>query len=356
MKLTLGMATYEDYDGVYFTIQAIRTYHPEVLSELEIIVVDNHPGTKVGEYIQNLIDPSKMGKGFAGSKYIPMPENTGTTQPRNRIFQEASGDAVMCVDSHVLLSPGSLARLIDWYDKNQSKDLYSGPILYDDMSLCGDHFANVWRAEMWGIWGTGWTDKHDNYFTVFNEEGRAVCRTLDMQMAEVEGYESIDYKHHSSILRAMGCTRLVDQDSPYQIPGMGLGLFTCRRDAWLGFNPHFLGFGGEEMYIHEKFRKAGHKAICLPWLKWGHRFGRPHGTPYLEVCTRFNKVRNYILGLRELGLPVRPCWEHFVAGRLVHPKQWEYIWNDPINARATLPPENRVERGSNTLKELSNAN
>src|SRR5580704_13856031 len=41
--LTIGMATYDDYDGVYFTTQAIRLYHPEVTADTEILVIDNHP-------------------------------------------------------------------------------------------------------------------------------------------------------------------------------------------------------------------------------------------------------------------------------------------------------------------------
>ncbi len=300
MKLTIGMATYDDYDGVYFTIQALRTYHSEVMPECEILVVDNHPGTPISEAIKNLL--TKWGKGTAGCRYIPMAEPIGTTQPRNRIFAEASGDTILCLDSHVLLAPGSLARLLGYYDNHRTtRDILSGPILYDDFTICGDHFADVWRAEMWGIWAT--TDK-------------------------------------------------VHGDEPYEIPGMGLGLFSCRREAWLGFNPHFRGFGGEEMYIHEKFRQAGAKAMCLPWLQWGHRFGRPNGTPYLSVCTRFNKVRNYILGLTEVGLSLEPCWRHFVEGKLISPQQWAYIIHDPLTAHASLPPENRVERGSNTFNQM----
>jgi hypothetical protein len=34
-KLCIGMATYDDYDGVYFSLQAIRLYHPEVLDDIE---------------------------------------------------------------------------------------------------------------------------------------------------------------------------------------------------------------------------------------------------------------------------------------------------------------------------------
>jgi hypothetical protein len=30
-RLCVGMATYDDFDGVWFTIQAIRMYHREVL-------------------------------------------------------------------------------------------------------------------------------------------------------------------------------------------------------------------------------------------------------------------------------------------------------------------------------------
>lgn len=143
---------------------------------------------------------------------------------------------------------------------------------------------------------------------------------------------------------------------PYEIPGMGLGLFSMRREAWPGFNEHFRGFGGEEMYIHEKVRQRGGRALCLPWLKWGHRFARPNGTPYLSVCTVFNKVRNYILGHMELGLDLTRCHQHFVGERIMSPQQWAYIMNDPIGCQhPSLPPENRVERGSNTLQEASNA-
>ncbi len=39
MELTVGMATYRDFDGVYFTIQALRLYHD--MEGVEILVVDN---------------------------------------------------------------------------------------------------------------------------------------------------------------------------------------------------------------------------------------------------------------------------------------------------------------------------
>ena len=46
MKLTIGMAVYEDFDGAYFTIQALRMYHD--LRQCELIVVDNAPDPRAG--------------------------------------------------------------------------------------------------------------------------------------------------------------------------------------------------------------------------------------------------------------------------------------------------------------------
>ncbi|MGH2549121.1 MAG: hypothetical protein ACRDHN_07015, partial [Thermomicrobiales bacterium] len=138
--------------------------------------------------------------------------------------------------------------------------LLQGPILYDDTHNISTHFHPQWRDQMWGIWQT-------------DERG-------------------------------------LDPDGePFDIPMQGLGVFSSRKAAWPGFNPAFRGFGGEEGYIHEKFRQRGGRCLCLPWLRWMHRFGRPKGVPYpLSVEDKF---RNYILGHSELGLDLAPIIEHF---------------------------------------------
>ncbi len=82
-----------------------------------------------------------------------------------------------------------------------------------------------------------------------------------------------------------------------------------RRAAWPGFNPQFRGFGGEEGYIHEKFRQHGGRTLCLPFLRWVHRFDRPMGIPYNNVWE--DRVRNYVIGFRELGLPTAELEAHF---------------------------------------------
>ncbi len=79
--------------------------------------------------------------------------------------------------------------------------------------------------------------------------------------------------------------------------------------SWVGFNEKFTGFRGEEGYIHEKYKQNGRKIWCLPFLRWIHRFNRPRGVPYPLVIEE--RVRNYIIGHKELGLPYDDLIEHF---------------------------------------------
>ena len=53
-KMTIGMATYDDYDGVYFSLQALRMYHPEVMDDVELLVIDNHPDGPCGSALKAL--------------------------------------------------------------------------------------------------------------------------------------------------------------------------------------------------------------------------------------------------------------------------------------------------------------
>jgi glycosyltransferase involved in cell wall biosynthesis len=248
-QLTVGMATYDDFDGVYFTLQALRLYQD--LTDTELLVVDNYGSEQVKQFVE----------GWARGRYVPALEVQGTSAPRDLVFREARGNAVLCCDCHVLFAPGSIARLREFYREHPDcDDLLQGPLLYDDGELISTHFDPVWRDEMWGTWGT-------------DPRGTG---------ADAE---------------------------PFEIPMQGLGVFSCRRDAWLGFNQEFRGFGGEEGYIHEKFRQAGHRCLCLPWLRWMHRFYRPGGAPF--PLTLGDRVRNYLIGHAELGLDLRPIVDHF---------------------------------------------
>lgn len=255
VKMTIGMATYDDYDGVYFSLQALRLYHPDVVDDAELIVVDNNPGGKCAEALK------KLEGHIPNYRYIPQTSTQGTAVPRQRVFSEASGAFVLCMDCHVLLLPGALRALLDYFDANPAtRDLVQGPLLADNLQKACTHLAPVWRGGMFGTW---------------DSDDRANDPT----------------------------------GAPFEIPMQGLGLFACRKDAWPGFNPGFRGFGGEEGYIHEKFRKAGGRTLCLPALRWVHRFDRPLGIPYRNVWE--DRIWNYLLGFTELGLDTSELEAHF---------------------------------------------
>lgn len=249
VALTIGMATYNDFDGVYFTLQALRLYQD--LEDTELLVVDNYGCEHTKAFV----------KGWTKARYVLTTDAVGTAAAKNRVFAEARGKAVLCCDSHILFVPGAIAKLKAYYREHpETIDLLQGPLLYDDLKNIATHFAPEWREQMWGIWA------HD-------PRGKKL------------------------------------KGEPFDIPMQGLGVFSCRKAAWPGYNPAFRGFGGEEGYIHEKVRQRGGRTLCLPWLRWVHRFGRPNGVPYpLSVEDKF---RNYLIGHAELGLDLEPVREHF---------------------------------------------
>ena len=294
MKLTIGMAHHMDFSGAYFTIQHI-IHTTSRLKDIEFVVVDNSPNTQHGKDLKSFVEgPCRVGT--AEAIYVPVTQVYGTSQTRNLVFSMATSQAVMCVDCHITLEPHAADRLLDFYESfNTTNDLYQGPMLNDYGQIYATHFEDVWRDQMWGIWGT---DK------------RAFAT------ADVEALPIID---------RIAMTKYLP---PFEIPAMGLGLFSCRKEAWLGFNPNFRGFGGEEWYIHHKYRQAGHKCWCLPWLRWGHRFGRPEGVGY--TLSMDHKVRNYILGHQELGMSLDRVYEHFVVSGLFPKEKWDWLLADPV--------------------------
>ena len=301
MRLTVAFPVFRDFDGLYFSALDILLHHAEVHNDIEIVVVDNDPAFQFDERQKKPVLQDWV-EGYLAqnvrAKYVAAPGPGGPAGTKQRCIDEASGEFVLVMDSHVCIANGGLSRLLDFYAANPTtSDLYSGPIVYDGMvatmgrgdpfkingtELIGSatHFDPVWRGEMLGIWAS------------------------DSRAASIDA-------------------------EPFEIPAMGCGLFTCRKEAFVGFNPAFRGFGGEECYLHEKTRQAGNKAICLPFLRWVHRFARPAGVPY--VLRKWDKVRNYVIGHQELGQDIDPIFQHCVRKeKMITEKGWEYLVADPI--------------------------
>ena len=256
--LTIGMPTCYDYSGALLSVVALKEYQSFSDGDIEILVIDNTPDD---EYSSSL---KKQIKGFANPliRYEEFKEKRGPAESKNQVFERATGEYVICMDSHVMFDEGSIARLKEFLKdlpEDQKDDFFTGPLKGNEGNY-STHFKDIWRGEMWGIWETDKT--------------------------------------------------LLETDELKPIWAQGCGLMLVRRESWLGFNKNFKGFGGEEGYIHEKYRKAGREVYLIPWLGWWHRFGNPDTKHY--NLTRYSKVRNYVLGHLELEKDLKPIYDHFV--------------------------------------------
>jgi len=333
------MATYDDFDGVYFTLQDLRIHNKALMPDVELIVIDNKATGKTSQELSKFIGDYTLGVNHAashgcfGARYIPYTARGGTSAPRDQVFRHAKGQFTLCVDSHILLDAGALAKLLDWIKSNpNSKDIISGPIMMDSLTNYHTHYDNFWRGEMWGIWGRAWYCPCGVQLLSVHpsEQGTAVFHILDMNFSVLNtcpvcsrDLPTIKFAGYEQALKQLGWTPADQTDQPFEIPGMGLGLFGMFTDKWPGFNPEARGFGGEELYIHEKVRRAGGRALCLPWLKWGHRFVRVHGIPY--TLSRLNKIRNYVLEFQEMGWDIKPIHDHWVSSGLYTQEQWDHL-------------------------------
>ena len=205
MKWTIGMPSYKNFAEVFFTVQSLRMHHD--LKDAEIVIVDNFGDNTLANWVRN------NGKGVV--RYIRDTEIQGVSHAKNRVFKEAKGDFVLCIDSHILIKKGALDVELE------GDNFYQGPLMYSSCQKYSMAWEPVWRKHMWGIWSKS--------------------------VSELP-------------------------TEPVEIWAMGAGFFACRRESWLGFNPAFRGFGGESGYIQEKYRKAGRKVFCHPKMVWLHLF------------------------------------------------------------------------------------
>lgn len=249
-QLSIVSACVDDYDGVFFTYQALHRYHT-LPTDTEFLVVDN---ARRGCMWTN--DAMKKLNG----RYIHSPSPAGTAYPRDLAITEAKGDIVICLDCHVLVAPGGIGKIIRALEvEGSEKHMIQGPMTTDhrDLSIVGTHFDDVWGEDgMWGKWGK-------------NDACISECVSIE-------------------------------------IPMQGLGLFAMRREAFPRFNPNFRGFGGEEGYIHEKVRMNGGKCWCHPGVTWTHRTHLA-GQFLKYANTLQDRFSNYAFGHRELGLDMSRC-------------------------------------------------
>jgi len=257
-SLTIGIPVFDDFDGVYFTVQSLRLHH--LRGGVEILVVDNSPASKQGRETAKFCDK-------AGVRYHPYTEKRGSAPTKQEVFRQAEGVWVLCLDAHVLLAAGSLVALRHHIRSDfESRNLVHGVLVHDDL----DDFSTHWCIEQDGVplWAGGILGRWAS-----DERGRDPT----------------------------GC--------PFTIGVSGMGCFASRRDAFPGFPPSFFGFGGEEVYVHDRIALRGDQVLCLPSLQWVHRFARPAGVPYPNAV--HERFANYLVGHRVTGRDVVPLLAHY---------------------------------------------
>lgn len=256
-RFTLGMCVHNDIDGVYFSCQGNRLLNPIIDSEGEIIIIDNQPDSPDGKQTKKFSDAaSKV------VRYIPYTEKQSTSI-RNLVFDHARAPIVICIDSHVLLPTGGIQAVLNYLEdphNQNSPKLVQGPMYDDQLDKLYTHWNDLWNAGMQGRW------------------------ELDNRAIDPNG-------------------------KPYPIYAQGLGCFAARKEHWLRFNENFRGFGGEEVYIHNKYRKAGGECICIPAFRWVHRFYRAQKVKYIDGLD--NRLFNYLVGAFELQQDTAPILEYF---------------------------------------------
>src|SRR6056300_1430896 len=183
-KITIGMAHHTDFHGVYFTIQDILkelrfNKREDLLNRLEFVIIENSKDNQHAHAVKALKAGTGLGDRF---RVIDFPDSQGTSSTRNKIIEEARTDFVLVMDCHVLLCPvvetlDKLYKFIDEYP--DTKNLYQGPLVHDNLSKFSTHFNNEWGSGMWGRWGSAWSCKcKKTNFSIINDNSN--CKYVEL--------------------------------------------------------------------------------------------------------------------------------------------------------------------------------
>lgn len=269
-ELSICIATSDDYSGLHETITSILAHHSECRNRIEIVVCDNSPvGSRHVDLNQKLCNSTE-------STYVRLDKRFGTACAKNEAVAASRGKWCLLIDSHVqipgavvdwdgmAIKQGVLRQALHWVmTRPNDQTLYHGHGYREDIgeSTFGTQFKPGFGSFMWGQWET-------------------------------------DERRSGQV--------------PFDIWAAGCWLMLFNRQAWEtvgGFHPLCLGFGGEEVFIHERWRRSGRKVQCLPWLRASHRFGNPAREP-MPIADR---IWNNCLMSLECGTPTKEqIVEHFV--------------------------------------------
>jgi hypothetical protein len=264
--LTVGFPTRND-PSAWWTLNVFRSRNANWLNvDHEFLIVDNSPaGSPFADELQKHVRNSHRGKN------IRIIRETGPASSclyKDRLFREAAGEIVLCMDSHVMLDDGAVLAILDYfYEHPESRDLITGVLVNADGSVKSTN-QHLFASERYHIAGNA-RIRHG-----------IICRggQLGTWVADPRGTDP--------------------QAEPFEIQMNGSWLLAMRKEAWPGFHPSMFGFGGNEPFLYESVRKNGGKVLCHPAVRGLHNFSEAHGRGYTTRAV--DKIRNYLVAAKTL--------------------------------------------------------
>lgn len=238
MKLTISMATYDDYDGCFFSISSLRLHHPVHLYDTEFLVIDNNPGSAHSNQLKHLASHVDC------IRIVEQPYRQSSFVKYGALSL-AKGDVILGIDCHVLFECGAIKKMMDYFEAHpHTKNMLTGPLIHDGMKECFTHMDPIWSGHDFGTWGQ-------------NKEG-------------------------------------LKSGQPFEVPMQGMACFALLRENAPNIPvSSFAGFGAEEWFVAETVRQNGGKVVCHPEMGWIHRFDWPKRTFAVRAEDR---LFNYFTG------------------------------------------------------------
>jgi hypothetical protein len=120
--LTIATTAGDDFDGVYFAVQAIRFYHSEILDDVHFLVLDPDPEGPRAAALRGL--------GGWIPNYTYWGHRSNGASALDLLFRFGNSEFVLAMAPHVLFAPGALGALIAYLKCHRStNDLLQGPLL-----------------------------------------------------------------------------------------------------------------------------------------------------------------------------------------------------------------------------------
>lgn len=108
-RLCISLSAADGFDAVWFAVQAVRLYHPEVAGYLSFAIVDFDADAPDAPALAALC-------GQIPRLYLVPAHSDHDTPLRDRLFHDGYADIICHLDQRALLPGGAFAALLSWFD------------------------------------------------------------------------------------------------------------------------------------------------------------------------------------------------------------------------------------------------